>query len=229
MVAYDLSHLTQAEDQKVIGPIQDDEALLLFALIRTMRLNRVLELGGLGGYSARNFLRAVGPEGVVYTVDTQPLQPQGPNHKVLTKSCAGLVPADLDGTPIHLVFFDCHVYDAQMAMFTQLRDQGMITDTTVIGLHDTGLHPMQWVSWAYETAGGWCHQPVERRMVNELHAMGYDAISLHMDRSRASAELPARHGLTLMQRFKPLLTEPLPVGKPVAAASLRAREPALRS
>jgi hypothetical protein len=36
MVAYDLSHLTQAEDQRVIGPIQDDEALFVYALVRGM-------------------------------------------------------------------------------------------------------------------------------------------------------------------------------------------------
>lgn len=49
MVAYSLSHLTQADDQRVGGPIQDDEALVLFALIRAMRLKRILEVGGLGG------------------------------------------------------------------------------------------------------------------------------------------------------------------------------------
>jgi predicted O-methyltransferase YrrM len=69
MVTYALGHLTQADDQKVGGPIQDDEALLLFSMIRVMRLKRVIEFGGLGGYSARNFLEAVGRDGIVYTVD----------------------------------------------------------------------------------------------------------------------------------------------------------------
>jgi predicted O-methyltransferase YrrM len=59
---YDLSHLTQPSHQNVSGPIQDDEALLLFALIRVMCMRRVLEVGGLFGYSATNFIQAVGPE-----------------------------------------------------------------------------------------------------------------------------------------------------------------------
>ena len=67
MVAYDLSHLTQPDDQVVVGPVQDDEALLLFALVRCMRLRRILEVGGLDGYSARNFLRAMGRGGTLYT------------------------------------------------------------------------------------------------------------------------------------------------------------------
>ncbi len=49
--------------------MQDDEALFLYSLVRSLRLSRVLEIGGLSGYSARNFLRAMEPtQGVVYTV-----------------------------------------------------------------------------------------------------------------------------------------------------------------
>ncbi len=49
--------------------MQDDEALLLYSVVRGMRLSRVLEIGGLSGYSAKNFLQAMEPmQGVVYTV-----------------------------------------------------------------------------------------------------------------------------------------------------------------
>ena len=58
MVNYDLTHLTQNENQRVLGPIQDDEALFLYSIIRGCRLERILEIGGLNGYSARNFLKA---------------------------------------------------------------------------------------------------------------------------------------------------------------------------
>ena len=33
MVNYDLTHLTQPENQNVSGPIQDDEALFLYSII----------------------------------------------------------------------------------------------------------------------------------------------------------------------------------------------------
>jgi predicted O-methyltransferase YrrM len=60
MATFDLSHLVQPRSQAVGGPIQDDEALLLYAIVRVMRLRTILEIGGLDGYSARNFLKAVG-------------------------------------------------------------------------------------------------------------------------------------------------------------------------
>ena len=59
MVKYDLSHLSQPENQNVSGPIQDDEALFLYSIIRGCRLERILEIGGLSGYSAKNFLQAL--------------------------------------------------------------------------------------------------------------------------------------------------------------------------
>lgn len=54
MVKYNLDHLVQPHKQMVCGPIQDDEALLLYAFVKTMRMKRILEIGGLDGHSARN-------------------------------------------------------------------------------------------------------------------------------------------------------------------------------
>jgi predicted O-methyltransferase YrrM len=63
MVSYDLSHLVQPNDEAVLGPVQDTEALFLYAVVRGMRMRRVLEIGGLSGYSARNFLAALPADG----------------------------------------------------------------------------------------------------------------------------------------------------------------------
>lgn len=41
--------------------LQDDEALLLYSIVRGLRFSSVLEIGGLRGYSARNFLQAMHP------------------------------------------------------------------------------------------------------------------------------------------------------------------------
>lgn len=47
--------------------MQDDEALLLYAVVRGMRMSRVLEIGGLSGYSTKNFLQAMTPtNGTMY-------------------------------------------------------------------------------------------------------------------------------------------------------------------
>jgi predicted O-methyltransferase YrrM len=212
VVKYNLSHLTQPDNQFIGGPIQDDEALLLFAIIRVMRLRRVLEIGGLDGYSARNFCEAVGPEGNVYTIDRNYSAPVAPNHTTVTRDAAKVEAADIGNTPLELIFFDCHDYAAQMTLFHRLWNAGMITSRTVIALHDTNLHPPI-LHPAYPRPkhddiiddGGWAHQTVERRMVNDLHRLGWDAFVLDTRMKDHDATLPIRHGLTLMRQFVPLV------------------------
>lgn len=204
MVAYDLTHLTQDADQQVSGPIQDDEALLIYALIKVMRLRRVLEIGGLSGYSARNFIAAVGNEGVVYTVDLQEVPAQAPNHRIITKDAADLTAADIDSLPLDLVFFDCHFLKVQMELLFRLTALSLITSDTVLILHDTNLHPAKFVYWSKEVEGGWEHQRVERQMVDDLRRLGYDAVCFHTDMLCHGPELPFRHGLTIMRKYRRL-------------------------
>ena len=63
-----------------------------------MKLNRILEIGGLAGYSAKNFIESmVTVDGVLYTVDIDPNCPQiAPNHKVIIKNALDLTIADTD-------------------------------------------------------------------------------------------------------------------------------------
>ena len=204
MVAYNLSHLTQADDQQVGGPIQDDEALFLFAMVRAMRLRRILEIGGLDGYSATNFLEAMGPKGIVYTVDLHPVPQRGENHRTIVKDVADLTASDLDEERFDLVFFDAHVYVPQMDLLKRLRQARLVDDDTVLALHDTHLHPTKTCEWAYPVEDGWVHQDVERRMVNDLRRMGYDGFSLHTDLVRDQLAVPMRHGVTIMRKFRPL-------------------------
>jgi hypothetical protein len=52
-----------------------------------------------------------------------------------------------------------------------------------------------------------CLQKVEREMVNALHELGWDAFMLHPPfhvHTPAPEGLPARHGVTIMQRFRKL-------------------------
>lgn len=210
---YDLSHLVQRAHQKVGGPVQDDEALALYALVRVMRVRRVLEIGGLSGYSARNFLAALGDEtdAAVYTVDLNPVTPQAHNHHVITKNCSLVQPEELHNKPFELIFFDAHVAEPQLALLARLQAAGMLRPDTVIALHDTNLHPRKTASWSYAlkqdgVVQGWVHQAAEREMVNALHAQGWDALCLHLPSERGDDRLPIRHGLTLMQRFRGLPT-----------------------
>jgi predicted O-methyltransferase YrrM len=202
MVAYNLSHLTQNEDQATGGPIQDDEALFLYGLIRVMRLKRVLEIGGLNGYSAKNFCEAVGDGGVVFTVDVEPLTPVSERHVTLCKDARNLSPADVGNSPLDLIFFDCHDYDVQWRVYRNLRRARLVTDDTVLAFHDTNLHPVQIVPYAYRVQGGWVHQDTERRMVNKFKRIGFDVFALNTSMMAHDQRLPFRHGLTVVTKFK---------------------------
>jgi predicted O-methyltransferase YrrM len=207
MVSYDLSHLVQPNDEAVLGPVQDTEALFLYAVVRGMRMRRVLEIGGLSGYSARNFLAALPADGVVYTVDIVPVPQVSSNHRVIVKDARTLDASDVDDGELDLIFFDCHEYDVQMRAFDRLVSRGVVTDSTVVALHDTNVHPYQTVPWARKIDGeGWVHQKAERDMANELARRGYHAFNLHTPLDRHDESMPYRHGVTLMQKFRPLVT-----------------------
>lgn len=207
MVNYLLDHLTQPSDQDVWGPIQDDEALFIYSIIRASRLNRILEIGGDSGYSARNFLRAVGDTGIVYTCDIKAVPKLDSNHTVVIKNALELTAADVDGQPIELLFFDCHDM-VQMEMYNRFVSQGIVTDKTILALHDTNLHYAPYNKWGsfVPSENGYAHQTVEREMVNIFKSMGYDCFSILTDASKHSSSFPIRHGLTVCQKFKHMNT-----------------------
>jgi hypothetical protein len=204
MVAYNLRHLTQLDNQAVAGPIQDDEALFLFATIRVMQLRRILEIGGLSGYSARNFCAAVGQLGKVFTVEREPMTQVAENHAVIQKDARYLVASDVGNEPVDLLFFDCHDYPSQFECFHNGMRQGIFTDETILAFHDTNLHPTQTVEWAYPVEEGWVHCNVERRMVNDFKRIGYDVFVLGTRMGAHGPHLPYRHGVTIAKKFKPL-------------------------
>jgi hypothetical protein len=129
-----------------------------------------------------------------------------PNHVPILMDACEITPEAVGAQPLDLVFFDCHMFDAQMQLFSRLSNGGMITDRTVLAFHDTNLHPRKKVQWAYQVEGGWVHQSAERRMVNELRTRGYDAISLDTTPESHGPDLPYRHGLAIMKKFRSLAT-----------------------
>ena len=193
---YDLSHLTQKPGEVPMGPIQDDEALFLYALARIVGVRTVLEFGVGKGDSARNFI-AAGCE--VWSVDINPIRPIDPKHHMIGKSAELVTRADVGHNTIDMLFFDCHVM-GQLDVFASLGD--LIPERVIGALHDTGTHADQLCSWATSTEQGWVHQPVEREMVPVLEQMGFVPFHAHgwLDR------VPHRHGLTIMQRPTKLLT-----------------------
>lgn len=210
---YNLKHLTQSDDQCNPGPIQDDEALLLFALIRVTRIKRIVEFGSGTGYSAANFVAAVGDTGTVYSVDwgeEGPVQKAADNHVIIYKDVADVEAEDLGKEPVDLVFFDCHAYEAELCAFQKLRRAGVITDKTILVLHDTNLWPTkaapnlsgtEWPEISYEVEGGWVFCPPERQIVNDLKEMGYDILNLGTKREVHGPHFPYRCGLSIARKF----------------------------
>jgi len=210
MVYYNLQHLVQEDSQEVWGPIQDDEALFLYSIIRCKRISRILEIGGLSGYSAKNFLEALkfpGNNGILYTCDINEVPKQSDNHKILTKDGRDLTIDDIDNKPIDMIFFDCHDM-VQMDIYHRLLNSNIINDKTIIALHDTNLHFTQFhpdAKFIPSENGyvgcGW----VERVMVNQFKDLGYDIFNIFTDASNHSIDFPFRHGITVCQKNKKLL------------------------
>lgn len=211
MSKYDLSHLTQDATQNVWGPIQDDEALFLYSIIRGCRMSRILEIGGLSGYSAKNFLKAVeygGNPGVVYTCDINTVPKLADNHVTIIKNALHLTSAEIGDKPVDMVFFDCHDW-VQMEIYKRFVQQNIINDTTVIALHDTNLHYSPWGRHGkfIPSENGYAHQPIEREMTNIFKDMGYDIFSISTDASKHSEKFPIRHGITVCRKFKKFCTD----------------------
>lgn len=207
MVKYNLDHLNQPDDQKVLGPIQDDEALFLYSIIKGMRMKRVLEIGGLSGYSGKNFISSMDKvdDSFLYTVDLNPVPVLAENHKVIIKNALYLTKDDVDNCPLDLVFFDCHDM-IQMDIYHHFVKEGLITDKTVLALHDTNLHYHPYQVWGpyIEKEDGYAHQVVERVMVNLFKELGYDIFMLHTTKDKHSDKFPFRHGITICQKYKHL-------------------------
>jgi predicted O-methyltransferase YrrM len=206
MNKYDLSHLNQSPSQNVFGPIQDDEALFLYSIIRGMRLKNVLEIGFGNGYSAKNFLSAVGEDGLVISVDNDNslLYKIQENHIVICKDASLLDPKDLTLDKIDLIFFDCHNFNAQISLFNRLINCKLINDDTVLVLHDTNTWKENYNGCAYRTEQGWVHQKAEREMVNYFFSIGYSPFCLHTKPEAHNENFPFRHGVTVMKKFNAL-------------------------
>ncbi len=64
-----ISHLLSYANADALGPIQRDEAVALFGLVRTLRPKTVVEFGFFHGHSAFNFLCALDGDARLYSYD----------------------------------------------------------------------------------------------------------------------------------------------------------------
>ncbi len=207
--AREIPQLSWYAGDEAIGPVQRDEATILFAITRLIRPRVALEFGAARGHSLRCFLEAT-PDTVVYSFDIH-RDPRMDRHlrkyrarlKFVQKSQTDLVPDCLD--PIHrdavdLVFFDAsHILESNQVTYARLGP--LITPDTLLLVHDTGLWERAHMSkvhldWKGEwvTPGRKAHQPAERLFVRWLtDNHGWSRVDLGSRRT-------LRHGLTILQR-----------------------------
>jgi predicted O-methyltransferase YrrM len=215
----DLAHLRFFHEETALGPIQREEALLLFALVRVLRPRVVVEFGFHRGHSALNFLLALPPGGRLYSYDVSDgaaaiarrLFASFPAFRYLHKSQAEFAAADVEGAEIDLVLFDA-AHDLALNLETFARIYPRLAPGAIIAVHDTGTWARAHMrpehhSWAAERPGGWLseeeYQPweEERRFVNTLRENCPELAQLHLHSART-----LRHGLTLLQAAGALRT-----------------------
>jgi hypothetical protein len=199
MANYDFSYLTDPDNQCTTGSIQNDEALLLFSVVRCSRIRRILEIGSLRGYSARNFCEAVKifHDGIVYSCDNQSIPPVAPNHRFILKWAEDLTPRDVDCCPLGMIFFDAHHISLPRVLDNMA---AVITDETIIAFHDTNR--LYRGSNAVTLPEPDVHHVIEAEMVNHLHSTGYGSFSVRTKAADHDNDFPVRMGVTLMQKFK---------------------------
>jgi predicted O-methyltransferase YrrM len=198
-----------------VGPVQQDEALLLHALVRALRPATIVEIGFLCGHSAFNFLRALDADARLYSFDIDPTCAEfarcrcahDPRFVFRNRSQETLSAEDLDGRSVDFVFLDgAHRLDLHQATFARLLP--LLSPNAVIAVHDTGAFPRTLGSeedWRLTPSERWTtqnefeHQPDERAFANWLLETHPEFCQLHLHSQRTF-----RHGITLVQRSAPL-------------------------
>jgi len=157
---YDLQHL-QRDNKPRLGPVQDDEALLLYALARVMRPRTIVEFGTSNGFSAMNWMHAIAddPLARVFSYDILPypaaqaLEDSDPRFVFFQKSQTDFEPSDVEGRPVDIAFFDAgHLVEYSLKAFELVR--ASLSPTAIVAVHDTGLHVRDFGSNAPEEEEG---------------------------------------------------------------------------
>ncbi|MEO5712236.1 MAG: class I SAM-dependent methyltransferase [Luteolibacter sp.] len=212
-----MSHLLSYRENDAIGPLQRDEALALFGIIRTLRPRVVVEFGFFHGHSAFNFLRAMSEDARLfsYDIDADSIKRAAiefnfdKRFTFIGKSQTEFDPADIGNRQIDFVFFDA-AHELELNTETFGRIAGNLSPEATIAVHDTGLwHRKDFAAihqtFASEMPGIWesadlyAHQPGERDFIDWIVSEhpAFTAVHFHSTET-------LRHGFTLLQRRRPL-------------------------
>lgn len=135
--------LTEPFSDDMPGRVQDDEALLVFATVRTLRPSVVLLFGHSYGRNAHNILKAMADGGVLYTFDSPSDGIQNalgggiPRVMFLSGAPERISASDLDGKRVDFAFLDGG-YDLVTMQKIFVRLLPLLSDGASLAVHDTG-------------------------------------------------------------------------------------------
>lgn len=219
--ALDTTHLHAfREGPDAVGPLQREEALVLYAIIRAIRPRTAVEFGFHDGRSAFNILRALDPDARLYSFDVgagsadvaATVFDHDDRLRFRLKSQAEFEAADVEHRPVDFVFLDAS-HDPALNRETLRRVIPALAPGAIVAIHDTGtvhrtsLAPEQVVEadtvWPQKwlTEDEFEHQPGERATVNWLRDEHPEFAQINLHTLRV-----ARWGLTLLQRSERLAT-----------------------
>lgn len=212
-----ISHLASYKENNAIGPLQRDEAIALFGIIRSLRPKVVVEFGFFHGHSAFNFLQALPADSQLFSYDIDPESIKRANSEFrfdrrltfIGKSQTAFDVSDIRHQKIDFIFFDAaHELDLNQETFhkvaAHLAPEGMIA------VHDTGLWPREHFASIHhqferEMPGEWvtedlyAHQPGERQFIDWILSENPDFSAIHFHSTGT-----LRHGFSLLQRKRSL-------------------------
>lgn len=217
--APDISHLT-VFSEVADGPVQREEALLLYSLLRVVRPRTVVEIGFLNGLSALNFLCGLDADARLYSFDSdetcaaraRDLFDHDPRLTFRIRSQTELTPDDIDGREADFVFLGAS-HELDLNRETVRRLLPLMAPDAILAVHDTGTVPRPFVlpghDWL-ESESGWIDDerevmPDERAFLNWLLDEHPEFSQVHFHSRRT-----VRCGITVLQRSAPLPRPPEP-------------------
>jgi predicted O-methyltransferase YrrM len=128
------------------GPIQRDEAMFLYSLVKMIRPQTIVEFGLQSGISAYNFILAKDDFCHYYGFDiedwciknAEELCHGQPNTRFIQINCLDFDPSHIDHRKIDIVFLDC-AHDVQINQKTIERIMPCMDDEGLLVIHDTGI------------------------------------------------------------------------------------------
>jgi predicted O-methyltransferase YrrM len=215
--APDISHLT-IFSEVADGPVQREEALLLYGLLRVVRPRTVIEIGFYKGDSALNFLCALDADARLYSFDIHGAERardsfgHDPRFTFRTRSQDELTREDIDDREADFVFLDAsHELGLNQRTFSRLLP--LMAPDAILAVHDTGTVPRQFLPpdhYFFASTVGWIGD--EREVMPDERAFCNWLLDEHPEFSQVHfhSRQTLRCGITVLQRSAPLPRPPEP-------------------